>query len=130
MLIWLQSHELGTDSTYPTYVAIMGTVFDVSGNTAYAPKNPYNGVYADHSRTEQQMPKALKNWQKSQPADLILSPLVFAGKDASRALAQSSLKMEDCRSDWEDLPDDKKAVLQDWFTFFSKRYNIVGKVQG
>ena len=22
----------------------MGTVFDVSGNTAYSPKNPYNGM--------------------------------------------------------------------------------------
>lgn len=55
--------------------------------------------------------------------------LVFAGKDASRALAKSSLKTEDCRPDWEDLPDDQKGVLQDWFTFFSKRYNIVGKLQ-
>jgi hypothetical protein len=36
----------------------MGTVFDVSGNTAYAPKNPYNGVCVDHSRTEHQMPMA------------------------------------------------------------------------
>lgn len=34
----------GTDSSYPTYVAIMGTVFDVSGNSAYSPKNPYNGT--------------------------------------------------------------------------------------
>ena len=58
LLIWLQSHELGTDSTHPTFVAIMGTVFDVSGNTAYAPKNPYNGVCVDHSRTEHQMPMA------------------------------------------------------------------------
>ncbi|PGH08256.1 hypothetical protein AJ79_06042 [Helicocarpus griseus UAMH5409] len=55
---------------------------------------------------------------------------VFAGKDASRALASSSLKPEDCRADWYDLPDDKKGVLQEWFTFFSKRYNIVGKVEG
>ena len=34
----------GTDSSYPTYVAIMGTVFDVSGNPAYSPKNSYNGT--------------------------------------------------------------------------------------
>ncbi|KAL9124101.1 MAG: hypothetical protein Q9175_008262 [Cornicularia normoerica] len=86
----------GTDTSYPTYVAIMGTVFDVSGNTAYSPKNPYS---------------------------------VFAGKDASRALAQSTLKPEDCRPEWQDLPEKEKGVLQDWFTFFSKRYNIVGKVQ-
>ncbi|KAI4135456.1 MAG: hypothetical protein LQ347_000675 [Umbilicaria vellea] len=75
--------------------AIKGTVFDVSGNSAYGPNGSYH---------------------------------VFAGRDASRALAQSSLKAEDCRPEWEDLPDKEKKVLEDWFTFFSKRYNIVGKV--
>ncbi|KAI9840644.1 MAG: hypothetical protein M1837_001413 [Sclerophora amabilis] len=87
----------GTSSEYPTYVAIKGKVFDVSGNSTYAPGAAYH---------------------------------VFAGKDASRALAQSSLKPEDARPDWEDLPDKEKGVLNDWFTFFSKRYNIVGVVQG
>jgi membrane-associated progesterone receptor component len=53
---------------------------------------------------------------------------VFTGKDASRALAQSSLKPEEARPEWEDLSDEHKKVLDDWFTFFSKRYNIVGKV--
>ncbi|KAF4549420.1 Cytochrome P450-like protein 90 [Elsinoe fawcettii] len=81
----------------PTYVAIKGTVFDVTGNKAYAPGASYS---------------------------------VFAGKDASRGLAQSSLKPEDARPDWEDLADEHKKVLNDWFTFFSKRYNIVGKVEG
>ncbi|MCJ1273599.1 hypothetical protein MMC21_001392 [Puttea exsequens] len=86
----------GTDPKYPTYVAVMGTIFDVSGNSSYAPKGSY---------------------------------CVFAGKDASRALAQSSLKLEDCVPEWEDLPEKEKGVLKDWHTFFSKRYNIVGKVQ-
>ncbi|KAL8942302.1 MAG: hypothetical protein Q9211_001448 [Gyalolechia sp. 1 TL-2023] len=86
----------GLSPSYPTYVAIKGTVFDVSGNTAYAPKGAYH---------------------------------VFAGKDPSRALALSSLKAEDCRPDWEDLGDKEKQVLSDWFTFFSKRYNIVGQVR-
>lgn len=54
--------------------------------------------------------------------------IVFAGKDPSRALATSSLKVEDCRPEWEDLDDKEKKVLDEWFTFFSKRYNIVGKV--
>ena len=53
---------------------------------------------------------------------------VFAGKDASRALALSSLKPEDVRADWEDLPEKEKGVLNDWETFFSKRYNVVGRV--
>jgi hypothetical protein len=53
---------------------------------------------------------------------------VFAGKDASRALALSSTKEEDAQPEWEDLGDKEKNVLNEWFTFFSKRYNIVGKV--
>jgi len=55
---------------------------------------------------------------------------VFAGKDPSRALATSSLKAEDCVPNWFDLGDKEKTVLDEWMTFFSKRYNIVGKVQG
>ncbi|KAJ5882128.1 uncharacterized protein N7529_000800 [Penicillium soppii] len=55
---------------------------------------------------------------------------VFAGKDASRALACSSLKPEQCVPEWYDLDDKEKTVLNEWFTFFSKRYNIVGKVEG
>ncbi|KAJ5474755.1 Cytochrome b5 [Penicillium sp. IBT 31633x] len=55
---------------------------------------------------------------------------VFAGKDASRGLAMSSLKPENCVPEWHDLPDKEKTVLDEWFTFFSKRYNIVGKVEG
>ncbi|KAK3111817.1 hypothetical protein LTR53_012543 [Teratosphaeriaceae sp. CCFEE 6253] len=87
----------GSSPDYPTYVAIKGTVFDVSGNKAYGPEGSYK---------------------------------VFAGRDASRALAQSSLKDEECRPDWQDLSDDHKKVLNDWYTFFSKRYNIKGKVEG
>ena len=62
-------------------------------------------------------------------SDHLFSILVFAGKDASRALAQSSLKLEDCRPEYDDLGDKEKTVLDEWMTFFSKRYNIVGKVQ-
>lgn len=55
---------------------------------------------------------------------------VFAGKDASRALALTSTKAEDARPDWYDLSDKEKGVLNDWNTFFSKRYNVVGWVEG
>jgi hypothetical protein len=58
------------------------------------------------------------------------SVAVFAGKEPNRALALSSLKVEDAqRSDYEDLKDSEKKVLDDWYTFFSKRYNQVGKLQ-
>jgi predicted heme/steroid binding protein len=33
----------GTNPDYPTYVAIKGTVFDVSGNKAYGPEGSYRG---------------------------------------------------------------------------------------
>ncbi|TVY44827.1 putative steroid-binding protein [Lachnellula subtilissima] len=55
---------------------------------------------------------------------------VFAGHDASRALALTSTKAEDVKPEWQDLEDDKKKVLDDWMTFFSKRYNVVGLVEG
>ena len=35
---------LGTNEGHPTYVAIKGTVFDVSANKAYAPKGSYHGM--------------------------------------------------------------------------------------
>lgn len=53
---------------------------------------------------------------------------MFAGKDASRALAKSSLKPEDCVPEWEDLDDSEKKTLSEWETFFGKRYNVVGVV--
>jgi hypothetical protein len=52
----------------------------------------------------------------------------FAGRDASRALGKMSFKAEDCVGGWEDLDADEMKVLNDWYTFFQKRYNIVGKV--
>ncbi|KAH6899899.1 cytochrome b5-like heme/steroid binding domain-containing protein [Thelonectria olida] len=55
---------------------------------------------------------------------------VFAGKDASRALGKTSTKPEDAVPEWDDLSDKEKAVLADWVTFFSKRYNVVGVVEG
>lgn len=55
---------------------------------------------------------------------------VFAGKDASRALGMTSTKVEDAVADWSTLDDDQKKTLNDWVTFFSKRYNVVGVVEG
>jgi len=54
----------------------------------------------------------------------------FAGHDASRALGKTSTKAEDVSPDWSDLDDKEKGVLADWQTFFTKRYNIVGVVEG
>jgi membrane-associated progesterone receptor component len=55
--------------------------------------------------------------------------IVFTGKEPNKALGLSSLKPEDCIPEWEDLDETGQKTLNDWFTFFSKRYNVVGKVQ-
>ena len=55
--------------------------------------------------------------------------LVFAGKEPNRALGKSSLKPEDCVSDYSTLSETETKTLNDWHTFFSKRYNIVGRLQ-
>ncbi|QSZ36500.1 hypothetical protein DSL72_006380 [Monilinia vaccinii-corymbosi] len=55
---------------------------------------------------------------------------VFAGHDASRALAKTSTSAADVSPHWSDLDDKEKGVLNDWNTFFSKRYNVVGVVEG
>jgi hypothetical protein len=54
---------------------------------------------------------------------------VFAGKEPNRALGLSSLKLEDCISDYSALSEKEQQVLNDWHTFFTKRYNIVGRLQ-
>jgi hypothetical protein len=40
---WSDSSVTGTNPDYPTYVAIKGTVFDVTGNKAYGPEGSYKG---------------------------------------------------------------------------------------
>jgi membrane-associated progesterone receptor component len=86
----------GTDPNRPIYVAIKGTIFDVSDKReTYAPNGSYH---------------------------------VFAGKDASKALGMGSLNLEDAVADYSTLDDSKLKVLNDWFEYYRKRYNIVGKV--
>lgn len=55
---------------------------------------------------------------------------VFSGKDASRALAKTSTKADDVSPEWQDLNDTEKSTLNDWVTYFAKRYNVVGRVEG
>ena len=54
--------------------------------------------------------------------------IVFTGKDASCGLGKSSLKKEDAHADYSGLDETETKTLNDWYTYFSKRYNIVGKV--
>ncbi|KAJ3073360.1 hypothetical protein HDU98_001709 [Podochytrium sp. JEL0797] len=53
---------------------------------------------------------------------------VFAGKDASRALAMSSLKPEDCVADYSGLSAEQTETLEKWIAFYQKKYDIMGTV--
>ncbi|KAI9222417.1 cytochrome b5-like heme/steroid binding domain-containing protein [Blastocladiella britannica] len=53
---------------------------------------------------------------------------LFAGKDASRALAKSSLDVDDISSKWDDLNEDELKTLNDWVSFYEKKYPKVGRV--
>ncbi|EST05294.1 Cytochrome b5-like heme/steroid binding domain protein [Kalmanozyma brasiliensis GHG001] len=86
----------GTDASKPVYVAVKGTIFDVSPKREmYEPGKGYH---------------------------------IFAGKDGSRGLGMSSLKPEDAVPDYSTLDDKQLKVLDDWHSYYTKRYNIVGKV--
>ncbi|KAF9958933.1 hypothetical protein BGZ72_010614 [Mortierella alpina] len=92
----LSGHD-GTEENSTIYVAIKGTVFDVTGKKAmYGPGGGYH---------------------------------CFAGRDASKALGMSSLKVEDCVADYSGLTEKELKTLEDWYTFFEKRYPIAGKMQ-
>ena len=41
-----------------------------------------------------------------------------------------STKEADVRPEWSDLGEKEIQTLNDWYSFFSKRYNIVGTVEG
>jgi len=91
----------------------------VTGNKAYQPGGSYNGEY---TTILFRMPESQVTLANDKP--------VFAGKDASRALGKTSTKPEDVKAEWQDLGDKEKETLNDWVTFFSKRYNVVGVVEG
>ncbi|KAJ6573150.1 cytochrome b5 [Mycena vulgaris] len=53
---------------------------------------------------------------------------IFAGKDGSKGLGMSSLIPENAVPDYSELNEADRKVLDDWHGFFTKRYNIVGRV--
>ena len=114
MLFW--ASLLATDTW-----RLQGKVYDVTGNKAYQPGGSYHG---------KTLLSFLFNISVVMTPANLSSASVFAGKDASRALGKTSTKAEDVSPEWRDLDDKEKETLQDWITFFSKRYNVVGIVQG
>ncbi|CAG8435559.1 2248_t:CDS:2 [Scutellospora calospora] len=84
----------GTDPKGPIYVAIKGTIFDVTE------KRDFYGLGGSYH--------------------------AFAGKDASKGLATSTL--EDVSGDYSSLNESQLKTLDNWYSYFEQRYNIVGKV--
>ncbi|XP_019415948.1 PREDICTED: probable steroid-binding protein 3 [Lupinus angustifolius] len=53
---------------------------------------------------------------------------MFAGKDASRALAKMSKNDEDITPSLDGLSEKEIGVLNDWETKFQAKYPVVGRV--
>ncbi|KAL9233938.1 hypothetical protein vseg_008870 [Gypsophila vaccaria] len=53
---------------------------------------------------------------------------MFAGKDASRALAKMSKDENDVVASLDGLSDKELGVLADWETKFQAKYPVVGRV--
>jgi membrane-associated progesterone receptor component len=53
---------------------------------------------------------------------------VFAGKDASRALAKMSKNEEDVSASLDGLTEKEIGVLEDWEKKFEAKYSVVGRV--
>ncbi|KAJ4834338.1 Bifunctional protein GlmU [Turnera subulata] len=53
---------------------------------------------------------------------------MFAGRDASRALAKMSKNEEDISASLDDLTDKEKDVLADWERKFEAKYPVAGRV--
>ncbi|GMM30715.1 hypothetical protein DAMA08_034600 [Martiniozyma asiatica (nom. inval.)] len=82
------------------FIAIKGTVFDVSGNTkAYGSGAGYHPLVGkDSSRP---LGKSSLNPEDTDPK---------------------------VSWDWSSLDDREQKVMNDWYTFFQNRYSIVGKI--
>ncbi|WVQ82471.1 hypothetical protein IAT38_004600 [Cryptococcus sp. DSM 104549] len=53
---------------------------------------------------------------------------IFAGKDASKGLGMSSLDPKDAVADYSGLNEAQMKTLDQWESFFEKRYNVIGQV--
>ncbi|PON68361.1 Cytochrome b5-like heme/steroid binding domain containing protein [Trema orientale] len=53
---------------------------------------------------------------------------MFAGKDASRALAKMSKNLEDVSPSIDDLSEKEIGVLNDWEKKFEAKYPVIGRV--
>eukprot|EP00123_Amoebidium_parasiticum_P009397 comp19445_c0_seq1/m.22593 comp19445_c0_seq1/g.22593 ORF comp19445_c0_seq1/g.22593 comp19445_c0_seq1/m.22593 type:complete len:212 (-) comp19445_c0_seq1:65-700(-) len=56
---------------------------------------------------------------------------LFAGRDASRALAKGDLSGSSLSMQWDELDDltgDERATLRDWVESFEAKYDVVGQL--
>lgn len=126
---------------------MQGKVYDVTGKAAYQPGGSYHGeslftelhearelyiIFVVCIRVKARCISPSLPISVSLPIGFLrLTPgKVFSGKDASRALGKTSTKPEDVKAEWQDLDEKEKSTLNDWITYFSKRYNVVGVIEG
>ena len=84
----------------PIYLAIKGTIFDVTSSSSMYSVSETGG----------------KGYS------------IFSGKDASRGLAKSSLEAADAVGDTSGLKEDEVVTLEKWYEFFKNKYPVIGKV--
>jgi predicted heme/steroid binding protein len=100
----------GSDPSKPIYVAIKGSSFfvaccDYNRDNEYSAAACLTGYIFDVThKTDSYGPGKSYN--------------VFAGKDGSRGLGKSSLKVEDAVADYSVLDEKERKVLDDWHAFF------------
>ena len=116
----------GTDESKPVYVAVKGTVFDVSpkremyGTSSFPTIIDFTSSPSHFSSTQvltlssassRCFPYHIGLWMFAAPGK---GYHIFAGKDGSRGLGMSSLKPEDAVPDYSTLDDKQLKVLDDW----------------
>jgi predicted heme/steroid binding protein len=95
----------GSDPTKPIYVAIKGELECLRGRDGVLTWICAGDVFDVSHKRDSYGPGQSYN--------------VFAGKDGSRGLGKSSLKLEDAVPDYSMLDEKERKVLDDWHAFFS-----------
>jgi membrane-associated progesterone receptor component len=102
----------GADSSKPIWVAVKGTVFDVSRN-----KDAYGKTPKPIGGSARESLLFYREYSWIAPGK---GYNVFAGRDASKALGKSSMKPEDLSADYSELTEWELKVLDDWLAYYTK----------
>ncbi len=122
----------GSDPSKPLYLAIKGTIFDVSkGRQFYGPDGTFaflrfNGTCQVPAVCEYGFFRSALHHHGTFPMGAGVYP--FAGKECARALALMSTEEADCCGNLEGLGFTELDILRDWEAKFNLKYPVVGTV--